>query len=82
MFNLFKRGNNGRNKPEKIQLMDLDGIPLEAGDIVECLRYDMGMAKLIEVEKGYEYESLETGERVHYSRMVDASTSYQKVKKQ
>ena len=82
MFNFFKRSKNGKDKPAKVQLLDVNGIPLEAGDIVECLRYDLGMSKLVEVEKGYEYESLETGKRVHYSRMIDASTSYQKVKKQ
>jgi hypothetical protein len=45
------------------------------------MRYDLGRCKLVRAEKGYEYESLATGQRVSYLRMVDAITGFQKVKK-
>ncbi|MFO7842893.1 MAG: hypothetical protein R6V16_03710 [Bacteroidales bacterium] len=74
-FNLFKK-----NKKKKT-LQDLSGAPLYPGDKVESLRYDLGECIIIEGENGFEYESLKDGRKVSYAKMIDASTSYQKVRK-
>lgn len=81
MFKFFRRHANGKDKPSPLQMADINGEPLATGDTVESLRYDLGMCRIIAVEGGYAYESLETGEQVSYLRMVDAATSYQKVRK-
>lgn len=75
VFNLFKK------KKKRVQLKDLNGNPLIAGDKVESLRYDLGICIIIETENGFEYESQSTGQKVHYARMIDAATTFQKVKK-
>lgn len=75
IFNLFKK------KKKRVQLKDLNGNPLLAGDEVESLRYDLGICTIIETENGFEYESQSTGQKVHYTRMIDAATTFQKVKK-
>ncbi len=75
VFNLFKK------KPKRKQLQDLNGTPLYPGDKVDCLRYDMGESILLESENGYEYESLKDGQKVSYAKMIDAATSFQKVRK-
>jgi len=74
-FSLFKK------KSKRKQLQDLNGIPLMVGDKVDCLRYEMGESILIEGENGFEYESVETGQKVSFARMIDAATSFQKVRK-
>jgi hypothetical protein len=74
-FNLFKK------KKKKKQLQDLFGNLLYPGDKVESLRYDLGECILIDEENGFEYESLKNGEKVSYAKMIDAATSYQKVRK-
>lgn len=83
MFNPFKRNKNHKKEAEKapVQMVDIDGMPLKAGDMVMSLRYELGMCRIIEAEGGLAYESLETGKVVHYARMIDAATSYQKVRK-
>ena len=78
MFKLFKK--NSEDKSE-LNFADLDGVPLKEGDIVISLRYDLGKCKVIKTEKGFEYESLENGQLVHWLRMVDAATKNQKVRK-
>ena len=78
MFNLFNR-RNGQNKLP--QISDLDDNPLTEGDLVDCLRYDMGKCKLILEGTEWFYESVETGERVSYVKMIDAITTKQKVRK-
>ncbi|OFX83342.1 MAG: hypothetical protein A2W99_11960 [Bacteroidetes bacterium GWF2_33_16] len=75
VFNLFKK------KKKKVQLKDLNGNPLQVGDKVESLRYDLGISTLIETENGFEYESEATGQKVSYARMIDAATTFQKVRK-
>lgn len=75
MFNLFKK------KKRKIPLKDLNGNPLSAGDKVESLRYELGICTLIESENGFEYQSESTGQKVSYAKMIDAATTFQKVKK-
>jgi len=74
-FGFFKKKN------KKKQLQDLDGIPLIVGDKVDCLRYEMGESILLEGENGFEYESIKTKQKVSYAKMIDAATSFQKVRK-
>ena len=74
-FNLFKKKNKKR------QLQDLNGAPLFVGDKVECLRYEMGESILLEGENGFEYESIITKQKVSFAKMIDAATSFQKVRK-
>ena len=75
MFKLFAK------KKKPIQLNDLNGNPLFEGDKVESLRYELGICKLIKSENGFEYESESTGQKVSYAKMIDAATTFQKVKK-
>ncbi len=81
MFNLFKKGKHNKTKLKLPALMDLNNQPIQEGDIVESLRYDLGRCKVNRVGNGYEYESLETGYKVSWIKMIDASTENQKVKK-
>ena len=78
MFGLFKKKEKKKKLP---QLLDLDGHPLAPGDEVISLRYDLGKCKIVAAENGVEYESIETGQKVSWVRMIDASTDNQKVKK-
>jgi len=79
-FNIFKRQKN--RSTQKPQLFDLEGNELKEGDIVESLRYNLGACKIILKNEMYYYESLESGERVSWTRMIDAATEKQKVKLQ
>ncbi|MEZ4829443.1 MAG: hypothetical protein R3C61_24635 [Bacteroidia bacterium] len=81
MFRFFKRNSNGESKKPGLQFVDINGVPLTEGDRVESLRYNLGQCVIVREESGYVYESLETGERVSYLRMIDAATTFQKVKK-
>ena len=81
MFNLFKKGKHNKDKPKLPALMDLNNQPIQEGDIVESLRYDLGRCKINRVGNGYEYESLKTGDKVSWVKMIDATTENQKVKK-
>ena len=62
-------------------LTDLDNKPLKEGDIVFSHRYELGECKIITTENGIEYESISSGKRVSWLRMIDASTEKQKVNK-
>ncbi len=77
MAGLFSR-KSGRSK---MQFTDLDGQALKEGDTVMSLRYDLGECRIINTDTGMEYESISTGEKVSYARMIDAATGYQKVRK-
>ncbi len=81
MFRLFNRVHNGKESRKTPKLADIDGNVLREGDIVESLRYDLGRCRLIHNETGYYYESLESGEKVSWVKMVDARTEMQKVRK-
>jgi hypothetical protein len=70
-----------KKKKKKQQLKDYDGKPLEVGDKVLSLRYELGECMLVEGERGIEYESIKTGKRVSYAWMIDAHTENQKVRK-
>jgi hypothetical protein len=82
MFKWFKKSNaNGRSQKKGPQMKDLDGNPLAPGDRVASLRYDLGECEIIEEAEGLAYRSLETGKTVSYIRMIDAATTFQKVRK-
>jgi hypothetical protein len=74
-FKLF-----GKKKKKKA-LQDIEGNILQVGDKVDCMRYEMGESILLENENGYEYESVKDGQKVSYAKMIDAATSFQKVRK-
>ena len=80
MFGFFKRKKKEEEKPSP-QLIDLNNNPLQEGDIVESLRYELGKCKIIKVEDKFYYESIESGKRVIWVKMIDASNDLQKVKK-
>ncbi len=62
-------------------LSDLDGNQLQTGDQVFSFRYDLGECIIVESENGVQYESLASGEKVSWVKMIDAATERQKVKK-
>ncbi len=77
MFGLFKK-----NKKDTLpKLTDLDDKLLVPGDIVDVLRYELGRSKLLLIDNVYFYESIKTGEKVSWLKMIDASSDRQKVKK-
>ncbi len=80
MFKFFKSKPpaDHQNLP---QLLDLHKNLINPGDTVESLRYDLGLCKLIKEGDRYCYESLKSGERVSWIRMIDAATKMQKVRK-
>lgn len=80
MFSWFKRDKK-EPVPKKPDLVDLAQQPLLVGDRVESLRYDLGVSLLIEQEDGIYYQSEKDGRKIHWTRMIDASTQFQKVKK-
>jgi hypothetical protein len=77
MAGLFSK----KSRKGKLSFLDLDGQPLKEGDKVMSLRYDLGESRIIRTEEGLAYESLATGQRVSYAKMIDAATGYQKVKR-
>ncbi len=80
MFSFFKRKKD-TPKEKKLELTDLNQQPLAVGDKVESLRYDLGTSVLIQEEDGLYYQSEATGAKVHWTKMIDASTECQKVRK-
>ncbi|WP_339816009.1 hypothetical protein [uncultured Imperialibacter sp.] len=81
MFGIFKRKKESPRKEKKLELVDLEQQPLAVGDKVESLRYDLGISILIQEEDGLYYQSEASGTKVHWTKMIDASTEFQKVKK-
>jgi hypothetical protein len=82
MFKFFrKHRSNGQAHAPALKMVDIDGHPLAEGDFVESLRYDLGTCRIVAGVHGLEYESLESGEKVSYLRMVDAATTFQKVRR-
>jgi hypothetical protein len=63
------------------QFLDIENNPLTEGDFVQCMRYNLGRCKVVKINKEFFYESVETGEKVSWLKMVDANTELQKVKK-
>ncbi|MDX1907861.1 MAG: hypothetical protein SF053_12580 [Bacteroidia bacterium] len=80
MFDWLK---SRRAKPAEepvVRFADLDGRLLHVGDEVTALRYALGQSRIVSTPEGPAYESLETGERVSWLRMIDAATGLQKVR--
>jgi len=78
MFGLFKKKHKKKEAPK---LLDLDKQPLQEGDFVESLRYDLGKCKIVVEEGQFFYHSLEKDKKVIWLKMIDAVTELQKVKK-
>lgn len=78
MFGLFKKKEKEKQPP---QLYDIDGIPIEEGDFVNCQRYELGKSKVVLEGLQFFYESVESKKRISYVKMIDAITENQKVKK-
>ena len=78
MFGIFKKKPKEKKPPV---LADLNNKAIGEGDIVTSLRYDLGKCRVVLEGLEYFYESLSSGERVSYLRMVDAITENQKVLK-
>lgn len=71
-----------RKKKDEMPLMvDLDGNPIAEGDFVEAMRYDLGKCQVVKQGDTFIYDSLESGEKVSWARMIDAATRRQKVRK-
>lgn len=81
MLNFFKKRKNNKSKKSSPILLDLDNNPLQVGDKIMSLRYEMGECLIIQSENGIEYESVENGKKVSWLKMIDASTDKQKVRK-
>jgi hypothetical protein len=75
MFSLFKK------KESVSRIEDIEGNELKPGDHVISFRYDLGECTILSAENGIEYFSIGKGIKVHYARMIDASTGRQKVRK-
>lgn len=78
MFGLFKKKGKKENQP---QIVDLHNNPLQVGDLVMSLRYELGKCKVVKDGDMLFYESLENGKRVSWVKMIDAVTAFQKVEK-
>ncbi len=87
MLNLLKRflkreEKNSRHAEGPTLLMtDVNGESLVDGDYVVSLRYDLGKCQLVKIAGVWHYKSQENGQQVNWSRMIDATTGFQKVKK-
>ncbi len=77
MAGLFRK----KSTKGKVQFVDLEGQALKEGDTVMSLRYDLGKCRIINTDEGMAYESIASGEKVLYVKMIDAATGYQKVKR-
>ena len=73
MFGLFKK------KKKALVLYDFDGNALKEGDLVESMRYDLGDCRLEVHDGSYAYVATDSGEKVSWLKMIDASTERQKV---
>lgn len=85
MFRFFKRFGKSRKTLTdanlSIKLVDINSIPLKDGDKVFSLRYGLEECILQITDEGVFYKSIKTGEKISYTKMVDASTEFQKVRK-
>lgn len=79
MFGLFNKKK--ADKKSKVQLIDLEGEPLNIGDKVLSYRYELGECILVDGENGIEYESISSKLSKNWTLMIDAATERQKVKK-
>ncbi|MCF8381616.1 MAG: hypothetical protein K9H49_18730 [Bacteroidales bacterium] len=77
-MSIFKRKKSTKSE---VKFADIDGLPLEAGDRVLSLRYDLGECIIINTEEGLAYESVEKKTVVSWVKMVEAASKNQKVRK-
>ena len=76
MFGLFKKKPK---EPTPPKLLDLNSNPIVEGSVVKSLRYELGEC-VVELEGlEYFYVSKSSGQRISYTKMVDAITENQKV---
>ncbi|WP_422356223.1 hypothetical protein [Roseivirga pacifica] len=76
MFGLFKKKPKEKQPPK---LLDLNNNPIVEGSVVKSLRYELGVC-IVELEGlEYFYVSKDSGQRISYTKMVDAITENQKV---
>jgi hypothetical protein len=76
MFGIFKKKPKEKQPPK---LLDLNGSPIVEGAVVKSLRYELGDC-VVELEGlEYFYVAKESGQRISYTKMVDAITENQKV---
>lgn len=78
MFSLFKKKDDPSTT---LKFADIDGHPLKEGDLVLSLRYELGRCRIVNTGEGFEYQSLENGKRISWTKMIDATTKNQKVRK-
>jgi len=76
MFGLFKKKPKEKPLPK---LLDLNNNPIVEGATVKSLRYELGECTVELEGQEYFYVSKKSGEKVSYTRMVDAITENQKV---
>ncbi len=78
MFSIFRKKSGSG---EELIFADINGNPLREGDIVESLRYDLGRCRIVKTNKGFVYESLGNNTQISWTKMIDAATKHQKVRK-
>ncbi|WP_436514705.1 hypothetical protein [Ekhidna sp. To15] len=78
MFGIFKKKPKEKLPPE---LLDEEGIQILEGDEVFAHRYELGKCTVELEGLQYFYVSQHSGKRVSYTKMIDAITGQQKVKK-
>ena len=78
MFGIFKKKPKEKLPP---QLLDVDGVEILEGDTVLSQRYELGKCTVELEGLQYFYVSEHSGQRVSYTKMIDAITGNQKVKK-
>ncbi|MEQ9404973.1 MAG: hypothetical protein RIM99_15380 [Cyclobacteriaceae bacterium] len=78
MLNFFKKKPKEKLPPE---LMDMDGHPILEGDEVISHRYDLGQCTVELEGREFFYVSKESGQKISYTKMIDAITGNQKVLK-
>ncbi len=76
MFGLFKKKPKEKPLPK---LLDLNNNPIVEGSVVKSLRYELGECTVELDGQEYFYVSKKDGQRISYTRMVDAITENQKV---
>ena len=76
MFGIFKKKPKEKQPPN---LLDLNGNPIVEGAVVKALRYELGESNVVLEGLEYFYVSKKSGEKISYTRMIDAITENQKV---
>jgi len=77
-MNIFKKKKSTK---AELNFADLDGVPLQVGDRVVSLRYELGECLIINTDEGLAYKSVEKKTVVSWLKMVEAASKNQKVRK-